>query len=109
MPAQLATATLQVSAAIVGNVVAQELIPRQGDHSAGAFCELGGFVKLGTATTIDVSVADANGKIVYAATGIVANTNITPNVIGILGPLYVTITNISNAAHTATIYWNIKK
>lgn len=102
--------TIPLKAAIVGNVAAQEMVRTyRGLHFGGAGLEAGGSIKLGTATTVDVTVKDGNGRVIYAATGIVADTVIDPIAGMVQGPLNVTIVNISNAAHTLTVYWGIKR
>jgi hypothetical protein len=96
-------------AAITGNVTNQEMTATRGDRTfRGGGIEAGGRIVLGTATTVDVVVADGRGRQLYSGT-VVANTNIDPVPVGIAGPIKVTTTNISNAAHTLTVYWSIKE
>lgn len=106
----LATSSFQVSTAIIGNASLQELKRSDTSRSMhGSASELGGRIILGTATSVDVVVTDANGKVLFTQTGISSSTDIDPDVIGVLGPLYVTTTNISNSAHTLTVVWTLKK
>ena len=97
-------------AAITGNVTDQEMLQVRNSRKFGSpGIEAGGRIVLGTATTADVTVKDANGKVVYSATGITANTDINPVPTGVKGPLKVTVANISNSAHTLTVYWVVRK
>lgn len=96
-------------AAITGNVAAQEMLQQHNDRQFGSpGIEAGGRIVLGTATTVDVVVTDANGKVLYNDT-VVADVDINPVAHAVQGPLMVTTTNISNAAHTLSVYWGIKK
>lgn len=99
-----------VKAAITGNVTAQAMLDYNDGSPAGfAGIEAGGRIVLGTATLADVTVKDALGKTIYSDTAIAASTDIDPIPVGVLGPLNVTVANISNAAHTLTVYWSIKR
>lgn len=102
---------IALKAAITGNVTDQAMVQvRNNGRAFGSMgVETGGRIVLGTATTADVTVKDTNGKVLYSATGVVANTTINPIPAGVQGPLLVTIANISNAAHTLTVYWGVKK
>lgn len=101
---------LTVSSAFTGNATDQQM-KHIGEARVfnGAGIEAGGRVVLGTATSADVTVKDSLGRVIYAATGIVSNTDIEPTPMGIHGPLLVTVANISNAAHTLTVYWSVKR
>lgn len=101
---------LQLKASITGNVVAQVFLQaKNGKQWGGDGIEAGGRVVLGTATTADVLVTDTQGKVLKATTTFAANGTIDPIPAGVKGPLLVTITNISNAAHTLTVFWNVKR
>lgn len=72
--------------------------------------DAGGRIVLGTATTAKVLVVDSTGKVLHsAASAVVADTTIDPTGAGVVGPISVTVTEISNAAHTLTVYWSVKK
>lgn len=97
-------------AAITGNVSNQEMLDyTDGSHLGGAGIEAGGRIDLGTATTADVTIKDQLGKTVYSKVAVVADVDIDPVAAGVVGPLTVTVANISNAAHTLTVYWFVKK
>lgn len=99
-----------VKAAITGNVTDQNVVSEKTSIPyGGPGIDLGGRIVLGTATTVDVTVKDSDGKVLYSATGITTNVSIDGTGNGIKGPLLVTTANISNAAHTLTIYWKVKK
>ncbi len=102
--------TTDLYAEITGNVVDQELIQVRNDRAFGSpGIEAGGRVVLGTATTADVTVTDATGKVLLNQASIVANLDIDSQANGIKGPLKVTVANISNASHTLTVYWSVRK
>ena len=97
-------------ASITGNVTDQAMVRQYRSlHFGGAGIEAGGRIVLGTATSVDVTVKDQNGKVLYTATGITANVTIDPIAAAIQGPLLVTTANISNAAHTLSVYWGVRK
>lgn len=101
---------VQLSAAVTGNVTSQELVQAKNGRTFGSSgIEGGGRIVLGTATSVDVQVVDATGVVLLATTTITSNTTIDPVPRAVKGPLTVTTTNISNAAHTVTIYWSVKK
>lgn len=101
---------IPLSASITGNVADQELIQPNGRGLGGSGIEAGGRIVLGTATTAEVLVKDGMGKVLHsAASPVIANVDIDPISHGIKGPLTVTVTNISNSAHTLTVYWSVKK
>lgn len=103
-------------AVITGNVVApgQDMVqddPQDtGLPAGGPGIEAGGRVVLGTATSADVNVLDANGTVLLTSTTVgVGNLDIEPDAHGVMMPLKVIVANISNAAHTLTVYWFVKK
>lgn len=99
--------------AITGNVADQKLLGRQNRTDlpyGGTGIDAGGRIALGTATTAKVSVVDATGRVLHSPTNAVtASVDIPPTAAGVVGPLLVTVTEISNAAHTLTVYWSVKK
>lgn len=99
-----------LTAAITGNVASQSMLNRKLNSRAfgSAGLDAGGRVDLGTATTADVVVKDTLGKVIYSAT-VTSDTDISPTAAGVQGPLKVTVTNISNSAHTLTVYWYVRK
>jgi len=97
-------------ASITGNVTDQEMLRSTGDRTfRGGGIEAGGRIVLGTATSADVTVKDSTGRVLYSSTGVVANTTIDPAPRGVVGPLKVTVANISNAAHTLSVYWSVNE
>lgn len=98
-----------LKAAITGNVAAQEMKRQYRDLALGGDAiEAGGRIDLGTATTADVVVKDANGTVLHNAT-ITSDTDVAAAAKGVRLPLNVTVTNISNSAHTLTVYWSVRK
>jgi hypothetical protein len=71
--------------------------------------EAGGRVDLGTATTADVLVKDGTGKVLISTVTYTSDTDILPIPTGVTGPITVTVTNISNAAHTLKVHWWVKR
>jgi len=95
---------------MTGNAGPTDMVQRyHAKPYGGSAIEAGGFIKLGTATTVDVAVEDENGKVILAATTYTSDTSIAPVPEGIHAPLKVTTTNISNSAHTVTVHWVVKK
>lgn len=98
-----------MTAEITGNVSAQEMICDRTDRVARfSGIDGGGRINLGTATTVGVLVEDQNGVILHNAT-ITTDTDVDPVPRGVKGPLKVTTTSISNAAHTLTVTWSLKR
>lgn len=94
---------------ITGNVVGQEMVRRRGERTyRAAGIEAGGRIVLGTATTVDVTVTDANGVVLYDGT-VTSDTTVDPVPRWVDGPISVTTENISNSAHTLSVYWGIKE
>jgi hypothetical protein len=98
-------------ASITGDVIDQEMVKvKDGNRYGGPALEAGGRIVLGTATTVKVLVEDQNGVVLHsAAAAVTANVDIEPIPQGVKLPLLVTTTEISDAAHTLTVYWSIKK
>ena len=104
--------TVQLKASITGTVAAQEM--KLNNNSQFSFgspgIEAGGRIVLGTATTAKVLVTDQTGKVLHsAASAVTSNTDIDPIPAGVQGPLLVTVTEISNSAHTLTVYWTVRR
>lgn len=95
--------------AITGNLSVTSLPRRlRGGTTYGSGLDAGGQIEMGTATSAAVLVTDANGIVLHNAT-ITDDTTVEPTAQGISGPLKVTVTSISNAAHTLTVRWKLKK
>ena len=97
---------------ITGDVTTQAMLQdddQQGLPAGGPGLEAGGRVVLGTATQVDVTVLDANGLVLYDVNALGADIDIEPDAHGVMMPLTVTTDNISDAAHTLTVYWFVKK
>ena len=102
--------TTNLSITMTGNSGPTDMVQRYQSKPYGGSCiEAGGFIELGTATTVDVLVVDVNGKVLNAATTYTSDTTIAPVPEGVHAPLRVTTTNISNSAHTVTVHWVVKK
>lgn len=101
----------ELVAVITGNVTDQELIQRKNSKTMGGpAIECGGRIVLGTATTVKVLVKDSNGVVLHTAdVAVTENVDIPPIPQGVKCPLLVTTTEISNAAHTVSVYWSVKK
>lgn len=97
--------SLQVD--ITGNVSSEPLLNTRGDRPfRGGGVEAGGRIVLGTATTADVLVTDGVGRELYNGT-VTDDVTIDPASRGVVAPISVTVTNISNAAHTLSVYWSV--
>lgn len=102
---------VELMQAITGNIDASSTGMRQAKNGkifGSSGIEAGGRIVLGTATTADVLIVDATGKILHNAT-VTSNKTIDPIPAGVKGPISVAVTNISNSAHTLTVYWWVKK
>ncbi len=100
---------LLAKAAITGNVSNQQMVDYyDGSTFVGAGIEAGGRIDLGTATTAVVTVTDSLGKVLYTGT-VTVDTDVSPTPMGVKAPLFVTVTSISNSAHTLTVYWFLKR
>lgn len=103
---------INLKAEITGNVTTQEMVQvrNHGRAFGSAGIEGGGRIVLKTATSVKVLVVDANGVVLHSdASAVTSNTDIAPIPQGVQGPLKVTTTSISNAAHTLIVYWSVKK
>lgn len=101
---------LGLVAAITGDVSLQAMVNRYNNNPVGGHAiEGGGTVVLGTATTVDIQILDANDVEIVAATTFTADGVIAPIPRGVELPLKVTTTNISNSAHTVTVRYAVKK
>lgn len=99
-----------LSAVITGNVTGQQMLNHRGRLFGSPAIEAGGRIDLGTATTAKVAVTDANGRVLHSgAAAITSDTDIASTAGAIKGPISVTVTEISNAAHTLTVYWGVKR
>lgn len=99
-----------LEAQIVGNVSNQEMVASTGDRTfRRSGIEAGGRIVLGTATTVDVTVVDGVGRVLYSSTGVVASVTIDPGPRGVVPPLKVTTANISSASHTLSVYWSVRE
>lgn len=104
------TEIIQLKYTFTGNESAKNLVMNDDGTTVwmGVGIEAGLHVALGTATTVDVQIKDALGRILYNKTNITANTTYTPVANGVKGPLTVTTANISNPLHTGTVYMAVK-
>lgn len=104
-------ALVNVVASITGDVAAQEMLKqRNGLPARFSGIDAGGRINLGTATTVKVLVEDQDGVVLHsAAAAVTEDTDIDPVPRGVRGPLKVTTTEISNAAHTVTVTWGIRR
>lgn len=96
---------------ITGNVADQPMLQTKNGRTFGsAGIETGGRIILGTATTAKVLIKDANGKVLHDnASAVTASKTIDPVPTGVKGPLVVTVTEISNAAHTLAVTYGVQK
>ena len=96
---------------VTGNTAGSAMRDRQGNRNyGGTGIDAGGRIALGTATTAKVAVTDATGRVLHSPTNAVtASVDIPPTAAGLVAPLTVVVTEISNAAHTLTVYWSVKK
>lgn len=105
--------------AITGNTSATNMTRTgpNGDtipHGGGGLL-VGVMIDLGTATTADITLTDASGSIIFAATSVVADTTYGPentsySVRPIIGVLKAAATNVSNSSTgTVTVRARVKK
>lgn len=101
--------SITLAAEITGNVTAQPmLISGTFQPWGGGGLEAGVDVLLGTATSVDVTIVDAEGRTVYTNTTITNSESVAPSARTLKGGLFVTTANISNAAHTLKVLVGIR-
>ena len=94
----------------VASTVVQDMVQdvTGNDVAGGAGIEIGGYVKLGTATNIVLTIRDANIKNIYAET-ITEDTTIFPLGHGVTLPLQVVSLSVTPSTGTFTVYWHVQK
>lgn len=106
MPHPIRTVT-ELVAAFSGNDTVELTNAKSGRKFGGPGIEAGGRIQLGTATTAEVAVTDANGRVLHsAAAAVTTDTDIAPVPMGVKAPLTATVTNADGSLE---VFWSVKK
>ena len=100
---------------VVGNVTVQAMTDDLGNTLSppSPGIPVGVFVNLGSATSIDVTILDGRGAVIFTKTGITSDTYYAFGNAAVVGTSCygapkVTTANISNALHTARVWLDLK-
>jgi len=108
-PAPSVLALIAECTAVSGNVIQDMVQDVTGnDVAGGAGIEIGGYVKLGTATNVVLTVRDAKLKNFYTET-LTADTVIFPGANGVTLPLQAISFSVTPSTGTFTVYWHVQK
>jgi len=89
------------SAVLTGDE-AVELVDTRSKPLRGGGLNAGVTITLGTSMSVDITVVDSRGHVIFTGTSITADGTSNINAQGIIGPLTATSTNNSGGGHTVT-------
>lgn len=98
----------ELSATITGAASNVPLLQPNGREFGSPGVEAGGFIELLTATSATLSIRDSRNRLLYS-NSITASTSVPAAASGVTGPLTVTVSAISNSAHSLKVTWWVKK